>query len=143
MRGSARRSAIRRRSAATVAARYQSWRAVLLLESLVFLALGCWLTWRARPTAPSSRRPARWGLLLPAAVAIIVLLVTQQENHPRVVLAAGLAGIALVIALVLPAAAADLAAVAVVALGLFSLIDVVTPPRGPVGYLAPGIADVK
>jgi signal transduction histidine kinase len=115
---------------ATVAARYDSWRAALLLESAVFLALGCWLMWRARPTAPAAVRPPRWGLLLPPAIAGIVLFVTQQENHPSVVLAAGLAGIALVVAIVLPTAAADLAALAVIALGLFSLIDVVTPPRG-------------
>jgi signal transduction histidine kinase len=130
--------------AATVALRYESWRAVLLLESVVLLALGCWLAWRARLTAPSSLRPPRWGLLLPPAVAGIAMLVTQQENQPRVVLAAGLAAIALVIALVLPTAAADLAALAVIALGLFSLIDVVTPPRGLTGAFAvsPGTAPV-
>jgi signal transduction histidine kinase len=116
--------------AATVAAHYDSWRGALLLESAVFLVLGCWLMWRARPAAPAPVRPLRWGLLLPPAIAGIVLFVTQQENHPSVVLAAGLAGIALVVAIVLPTAAADLAAIAVIALGLFSLIDVVTPPRG-------------
>ena len=122
--------------AASVAARYESWRAALLLESLVFLAVGCWLMWRARPGAAASLRPLRWGLLLPLAVAAVVLLVTQQENHPAVLLTAGLAGVALIIAILLPAAAADLAAIAVIALGLFSLIDVVTPPRGLTGTLA-------
>jgi signal transduction histidine kinase len=122
--------------AATVSARYASWRAVLLLESVVFLALGCWLMWRSRPGATASVRPPRWGLLLPVAVAGTVLLVTQQENNPRLELAAGLAGIALVIAIVLPAVTADLAALAVIALGLFSLIDVVTPPRGLTGVMS-------
>ena len=122
--------------AASVAARYESWRAALLLESLVFLAVGCWLMWRTRPGAAASLRPPRWGLLLPLAVAAVVLLVTQQENHPAVLLTAGLAGVALIIAILLPAAAADLAAIAVIAVGLFSLIDVVTPPRGLTGTLA-------
>ena len=35
--------------ATNVAVRYESWRTVLLLESVVFLAVGCWLMWRARP----------------------------------------------------------------------------------------------
>ncbi len=133
-----------RQWAVTVLARYQSWRAVLLLESAVFLAVGCWLAWRARPTAPSSPLPPRWGLLLPPAVAGVALLVTQQESQPRVALAAGLAVVALVIAVVLPTAAADLAALAVITLGVFSLVDVVTPPRGLTGAFAvsPGTAPV-
>jgi signal transduction histidine kinase len=117
--------------ALSVSARYQSWRTALLLESVVFLAVGCWLLWRSRPAAAASVRRPRWGLLLPLAVAGVALLVTQQENQPRLLLAAGLGAIALLIAILLPTAvAADLAALAVIVLGLFSLIDVVTPPRG-------------
>ena len=67
--------------AASVATRYASWRTALLLESVVFLALGCWLIWRARPAAAASLRPPRWGLLLPLAVAGVGLLVNQQEGH--------------------------------------------------------------
>jgi len=128
--------------ATSVAARYESWRAALLLESVVFLALGCWLMWRTRPAAAASVRPPRWGLLLPVAVAGVALLVTQQETQPRLVLAAGLAGVALVFAIVLPSVAADLAALGVIALGLFSLVDVVTPPRGLAGAftVSPGTA---
>jgi len=130
---------------AAVAAHYESWRAALLLESVVFLAVGCWLMWRARPAAATSRRPPRWGLLLPLAVAGVALLVTQQENQPRLLLAAGLGAIALLVAIMLPAAAAaDLGAIAVIILGLFSLIDVVTPPRGVTGAfsVSPGSAPV-
>jgi signal transduction histidine kinase len=114
----------------TMAVRYESWRTALLLESVVFLALGCWLMWRTRPSAAASLRPPRWGLLLPLAAAGVVLLVNQQERHAAMTTAAAIAGAALLIAILLPTVSADLAAVAVIALGLFSLIDVVTPPHG-------------
>src|SRR5580704_4015802 len=121
--------------ASAVAARYQSWRAALLVESLVFLAVGCWLMWRARPQAPTSVRRPRWGLLLlPLTLAALVLLINQQQTgHAEATTAAAIAGAALLIAIVFPTVSADLAAVAVIALGLFSLIDVVTPPRGVAG----------
>jgi len=124
--------------ASAVAARYQSWRAALLVESLVFLAVGCWLMWRARPQAPTSVRRPRWGLLLlPLTVAALVLLINQQQTgHSEASTAAAIAGAALLIAIVFPTVSADLAAVAVIALGLFSLIDVVTPPRGVAGAFA-------
>jgi signal transduction histidine kinase len=122
--------------ASAMTARYESWRAALLVESVVFLAVGCWLMWRARAQAATSVRRPRWGLLLPLAVAGVVLLVNQQEGHAAVTTAAVLAGAALLIAILFPTVSADLAAVAVVALGLFSLIDVVTPPRGVTGAFA-------
>jgi signal transduction histidine kinase len=126
----------------TMTARYESWRTVLLLESVVFLALGCWLIWRTRRAAAASLRPPRWGLLLPLAAAGVVLLVNQQERHAGVATAAAIAGAALLIAILFPMVSADLAAIAVIALGLFSLIDVVTPPRGLAGALTatPGAA---
>jgi signal transduction histidine kinase len=120
----------------TQAVRYESWRTALLLESVVFLALGCWLMWRARPSAAASLRAPRWGLLLPLAAAGVVLLVNQQERHAAMTTAAAGAVAALLIAIVLPTVSADLAAVAVLALGAFSLIDVVTPPRGLTGALS-------
>jgi signal transduction histidine kinase len=119
----------------SVATRMQSWHAAILLESAAFLAAGFWLMWRARPAAAASLRPPRWGLLLPLAVAALALLIDQQASHPAVLLAAGLAGVALLAAFLFPAVSADLAAGAVVALGLFSLLDVVTPPRNPTGSL--------
>ena len=119
----------------TQATRYESWRTALLLESVVFLALGCWLMWRARPSAAASLRSPRWGLLLPLAVAGVVLLVNQQERHAAMTTAAAVAAAALLIAIVLPTVSADLAAVGVILLGLLSLIDVVTPPRGLTGAL--------
>jgi signal transduction histidine kinase len=121
--------------AASVATRYASWRAALLLESVVFLALGCWLMWRARPAAAGPLRQPRWGLLLPLAVAGVGLLVNQQEGHEATATAAVLAGTALLTAILFPTVSADLAAIAVIALGAFSLIDVVTPPRGLAGAL--------
>jgi signal transduction histidine kinase len=121
--------------ATNVAVRYESWRTVLLLESVVFLALGCWLIWRTRRAAAASLRPPRWGLLLPLAAAGVVLLVNQQERHAAMATAAAIACAALLIAILFPIVSADLAAIAVIALGLFSLIDVVTPPRGLAGAL--------
>jgi signal transduction histidine kinase len=88
--------------------------------------------WRAasRPAAAASRRQPRWGLLLlPPAVAILTFLIAQQANESTTITAAVLAGVALIIAIMLPAVAADLAAAAVLALGLFSLLKVVTPAR--------------
>jgi signal transduction histidine kinase len=129
----------------TMTARYESWRTALFLESVVFLAVGGWLLWQSRPAAAASLRSPRWGLLLPPAVAGVALLVTQQEGQQRLLLAAGLGAIALLIAILLPtAAAADLAAIAVIVLGLFSLVDVVTPPRGVTDSFAvrPGSAPV-
>jgi len=128
--------------ATNVAVRYESWRTVLLLESVVFLALGCWLIWRARRAAAASLRPPRWGLLLPLAAAGVVLLVNQQERHAAMATAAAIAVAALLIATLFPVVSADLAAIAVIALGLFSLVDVVTPPRGLAGALTatPGAA---
>jgi signal transduction histidine kinase len=128
--------------ASVVTARYESWRGTLLVESVVFLAVGCWLMWRARPAAAASLRPPRWGLLLPLAVAGVVLLVNQQEGHAAVTTAAALAGAALLIAILFPTVSADLAALAVISLGLFSLVDVVTPPRGITGAftVSPGTA---
>src|SRR3984885_6029079 len=81
--------------ASAVAARYQSWRAALLVESLVFLAVGCWLMWRARPQAPASVRRPRWGLLLlPLTVAALVLLINQQQTgHAEASTAAAIAGV--------------------------------------------------
>src|ERR1700685_348226 len=61
--------------ASAVAARDESWRAALLLESVVFLAVGCWLMWRARAQAATSVRRPRWGLLLAPAGAGVGLVV--------------------------------------------------------------------
>jgi signal transduction histidine kinase len=110
--------------------RMQSWHAAVLLVSVAFLAAGVWLMWRARPAAAASPRQPRWGLLLlPVAVAALALLIEQQASHPAVIAAAAVAGLALAVAILLPRASADLAAIAVLALGLFCLLDVVTPPR--------------
>jgi signal transduction histidine kinase len=118
--------------AASLTAQLHSWSVALQLESVALLAFGLWLMWRAasRPAAAASRRQPRWGLLLlPPAVAILTFLIAQQANESTTITAAVLAGVALIIAIMLPAVAADLAAAAVLALGLFSLLKVVTPAR--------------
>jgi signal transduction histidine kinase len=124
----------------SAASQMQSWSAALLLVSLAFIAAGLWLMGRRAgspgPAAASRRRP-RWGLLLlPLAVAALTLLIDRQTGHSEATTAAALAGVALIIAILLPAVSADLAAVAVLALGLLSLLDVVTPPRVPTGALS-------
>jgi signal transduction histidine kinase len=120
----------------------QSWRAALLLQSVGFLAAGLWLMWRAGTPAAAPPRQPRWGLLLllPLAVAVLALMIRQSQSHPAVITAAALAGVAMVIAILLPVVSADLAAAAVIALGLVSLLDVVTPPDVPSGaeIVSPG-----
>jgi signal transduction histidine kinase len=125
--------------AGSVASQMQSWSAAVLLVSLAFLAAGLWLMWRAGSRGPAAAPPRqpRWGLLLlPLAVAALALLIDRQPSKPAVILAAALAGVALIIAILLPAVSADLAAAAVLGLGLLSLLDVVTPPRIPFGVLS-------
>jgi signal transduction histidine kinase len=127
------------REAGWSASQMQSWSLAVLLVSLAFIAAGLWLMWRAgtRSTAAAPPRQPRWGLLLlPLAVVALGLLIGRQTGHSGVTAAVVLAGVALIIALLLPAVSADLTAVAVLALGLFSLLDVVTPPRVPAGAFA-------
>jgi signal transduction histidine kinase len=127
--------------AGSVATQMQSWHIALLLESAAFLAAGLWLMWRAGSPAAGPRRQPRWGvLLLPPAVAALAVLISQQPDKSTELTVVALASVALLIAVMLPAVSADLAAAAVLALGLFSLLKVVTPPRVPSGaeVAAPG-----
>jgi signal transduction histidine kinase len=108
-----------------------AWRASLVLQPGVFLAVGLWLLWRARESRlgrPALSRPPRWGLLLPPAAGIAVLLVDQGGRHPAWIAAAAAALIALIAVTLLPAAAPDLAAAGVTVLGLCALAYVVSPP---------------
>jgi signal transduction histidine kinase len=111
--------------------RASAWRASLILQSGVFLAAGLWLLWRARDSRlgrPALGRPPRWGLLLPPAAGIAVLLVEQGPGHPAWIAAAAAALIALIAVLLFPAAAPDLAAAGLMVLGLCALAYVVSPP---------------
>ena len=126
--------------AGSVATQMQSWHIALLLESAAFLAAGLWLMWRAGSQATGPRRQPPWGFLLPPAVAALAFLISQQPDKSTEITAVVLAGVGLLIAIMLPAVSADLAAAAVLALGLFSLLKVVTPPRFASGaeVAAPG-----
>jgi signal transduction histidine kinase len=111
--------------------RAEAWRASLVVQSGVFLAVGLWLLWRARESRlgrPALSRPPRWGLLLPPAVGITVLLLGQGGGHPAWIAAAAAARIALIAVTLLQAAAPDLAAAGVTVLGLCALACVVSPP---------------
>jgi signal transduction histidine kinase len=120
--------------------RAAAWRDLLMLQSGAFLAAGLWLSWRlARGPALAARgpaRPLRWGLLLPLAAATACLLVDQQPSQPTAVAVMGVTAIGLLIFVLVPAVAADLAATGLIVLGLFSLIDVITPPHVPTATLA-------
>jgi signal transduction histidine kinase len=125
--------------------RAAAWRDLLLLQSCAFLAAGLWLSWRrARGPALADRgpsRPPRWGLLLPPVAATVSLLVDQQPSHPPWIAAVGVTAIGLLILVLVPSVAADLAATGLIVLGLFSLIDVITPPHVPTAAalaVAPG-----
>jgi signal transduction histidine kinase len=123
--------------------RASAWRASLLLQSGVFLAVGLWLIWRARRSgsaAPGEEgvgRQAgrgawsRWGLLLVPAAAVAVILVDQQSGHPAWMAAAAAAVVALIVVALVRGVAPDLAAAGLVVLGLCALSYVMSPPLIP------------
>jgi signal transduction histidine kinase len=125
--------------------RASAWRAALILQSGVFLAVGLWLIWRARRSRPAGAAPgqgaggigrwagvrSRWGLMLPAAAAVAVLLLDKRPDHPAWTAAAAAAVVALIVVLLVPAAAPDLAAAGLVVLGLCAFSYVLSPPVIP------------
>jgi len=123
--------------------RASAWRASLLLQSGVFLAVGLWLIWRARRSrsaAPgdegvgrSAGRGAwsRWGLMLVPAAAVAVILIDQQPGHPAWKAAAAATVVALIVVALVRGAAPDLAAAGLVVLGLCALGYVMSPPLIP------------
>ncbi len=144
----------------TLNPRGEAWRYALVLQSCAFLGAGLWLSWRrARGPAPSAGgsaladraralasrepgRPPRWGLLLPLVAAVLCLLIDQQTaTHGGWVAAVMVTALGLLILVLVPAVAADLAATGLIVLGLLSFLDVITPPRAPTGTLAvaPGL----
>jgi signal transduction histidine kinase len=125
--------------------RASAWRAALILQSAVFLAAGLWLIWRARQSRPAGTAPgegeggmgnwarvrSRWGLMLPPAAAVAVLLIDQHPGHPAWKAAAAAVAVALIVVVLVPAAAPDLAAAGLVVLGLCALTYVLSPPPIP------------
>jgi signal transduction histidine kinase len=130
----------------TLNPRGEAWRYALLLQSCAFLGAGLWLSWRrARGSAPvdGPGRPPRWGLLLPLVAAVLCLLTDQHAaTHGGWIAAVVVTAVGLLILVLVPAVAADLAATGLIVLGLLSFLDVITPPRAPTATLtvAPGVA---
>ena len=124
----------------TLNPRGEAWRYALLLQSCAFLGAGLWLSWRrARGPGLADRapgRPPRWGLLLPPVAATACLLIDQHLGHAPWIAALGVTAIGLLTVVLVPAVAADLAATGLIVLGLFSFLDVITPPRAPTAALA-------
>jgi signal transduction histidine kinase len=126
--------------------RASAWRVSLLVQSCVFLAAGLWLVWRAKQSRPATAAQEgeggmgrwagrtgrlRWGLMLPPAAAVAVLLLDQRADHPAWGAAVAAAVVALIVVVLVPAAAPDLAAAGLVVLGLCALSYVVSPPQIP------------
>jgi signal transduction histidine kinase len=128
--------------------RFRAWSVSLLLQSCAFLAVGLWLIWRRRNSAlagadgSAGQRPwRRAGLLLVPAAALLAILLDQQGDHPGWIAALAAAAMALVVVAGLPAAAPDLAAAGLTALGVCALSYAVSPPPTRLNALtaAPGI----
>ena len=136
-------------------ARADAWRDVLLLQSLAILAAGLWLLWRrsqrragagsggsgSGPAPGFLGRAWGWGLLCPLALVILVLLVDQSPPVPertpsRGGCRPGGAGLALILLLAVPRVGADLATIAVIAVGLWGIAFAQAPPTG--WLLGPG-----
>jgi signal transduction histidine kinase len=118
--------------------RTEAWRIVLLLQSVVFLVAGVWLTWGndlrllpADPVATLARwtRPRRLAMrVFPVAAAILMLLVDHGSSHPAWGNAASTLGLALLLGWLFPLVGADLAAIAVIVLALWGTGDATAPP---------------
>jgi signal transduction histidine kinase len=129
--------------------RFTAWRASLLLQSCAFLAVGIWLIWRrgSDESAASRGDAGQWlrrraGLLLVPAAALLVILIDQQGRQAPLIAVLAAAAMALVVVVGLPAAAPDLAAAGLTALGVCALSYVISPPPVPVNALtvSPGVA---
>ena len=108
------------------------WRAVLLLLACGFLAAAAWLTWRAahrlsRLARPAGGSPYLWGPLLSAVLGVLVVLLAPWYGlHWTVAAAAVLVAALLILA---PGAAADVASVGLILLGLCIVAFAVHPPQ--------------
>ena len=107
-----------------------SWRATLLLQSVAFLAAGLGWVWgvhKSRLALNRSGRP-RWNVLLLPAVVVLQILLDHGPGQPTAIAVAVIVVITLAVALGLPAAAADLATVALTVLGVAGLAFAAWPP---------------
>jgi signal transduction histidine kinase len=128
--------------------RFTAWRVSVLLQSCAFLAVGLWLIWRrgnggsVLSRGGAGQRPwRRTGLLVVPIVALLALLIDQQESHPPWIAVMAAVAVALIVVVGLPAAAPDLAAAGLTALGFCALSYVLSPPPLPVNALtvSPGV----
>jgi signal transduction histidine kinase len=114
-----------------VAGRAQSWRDALVLQSLAFLAAGLWLIWRvtAAGLGPINRSgQPRWNLLLPPVLVALWILLEHGAGDPDITAVSLVLVITLSVVFILPAFAADLAAVALTVLGIAAIADAAWPP---------------
>ncbi len=123
--------------------RAEAWHIVLLLQSVALMVAGMWLILsrdvRRIPAmadrAATSRgwfRERAWALLLPLAGVSLVLLADHVSPSELWFSAALSLGLALLVAWLFPAVAADLAAVAVIVLALWGAMLAQAPP--PTGW---------
>jgi signal transduction histidine kinase len=108
------------------------WRAVLLLLAIGFLAAAAWLTWRAthrlsRLARPAGGSPYLWGPLLSAVLGVMVVLLAPWYGLHWTVAAAAVLVVGLLI--LAPGAAADVASVGLILLGLCIVAFAVHPPQ--------------
>jgi signal transduction histidine kinase len=107
-----------------------SWRAVLLMQSGAFLAAGLGWVWGAHKTRLALNRSGqpRWNLLLLPALVVLQVLLDHGAGQPTAMAVAVIVVITVAVMLGLPAAAADLATVALIVLGVAGLAFVAWPP---------------
>jgi signal transduction histidine kinase len=107
-------------------------RAVLLLLAFGFLAAAAWLTWRAahrlsRLARPAGGSPYLWGPLLSAVLGVMVVLLAPWYGLHWTVAAAAVLVVGLL--MLAPEAAADVASVGLILLGLCIVAFAVHPPQ--------------
>jgi len=107
-----------------------SWRAALLMQSGAFLAAGLGWVWRAHKSRLALNRSGqpRWNLLLLPVLVVLQVLLEHGADQPTAMAVTVIVVITVAVMLGLPAAAADLATVALIVLGVAGLAFVAWPP---------------
>jgi signal transduction histidine kinase len=120
---------------------YASWQAALLVQSVAFMVAGlgliAWLVVRRWIRPAGAARRARWGLLAPLAIVVLIVLADHHTDRP----AWAAAGVGLVLALIaaawFPRPAAAAAAAALFVLGLLGMGYAGSPPEVLAGRFLP------